>query len=291
MALLYLLAGSHDGAPRASDEPAASRCEDRRQVVERLEIEKAWLVDPVSGTRGPGRDRRHATASSSRSCGWRARRQRASTTRASSSRPVSSTCTPISASPASRTRRPSPRARRRRLTAATRPWPSCRTRQPALDEPGVLERIRAAARASGSPVEVLAYGAVSADRAGEQLSAMGELADAGVVGYSDDGAPVRTPQAAAERAALRRHARPGRGRSCRGPGADVRRGGQRGLRGLGHGPGRLAGRGRGQRRLAGHSRPGRRPARRAASPAPPDSRLHGRRRSRPSAGRGPRACP
>jgi dihydroorotase len=63
---------------------------------------------------------------------------------------------------------------------------------PALDEPGVLERIRSAARASGSPVEVLAYGAVSAGRAGEQLSAMGELADAGVLGYSDDGAPVRT---------------------------------------------------------------------------------------------------
>jgi dihydroorotase len=35
---------------------------------------------------------------------------------------------------------------------------------PALDEPGVLERIRAAARASGSPVEVFAYGAVSAGR-------------------------------------------------------------------------------------------------------------------------------
>ena len=29
-------------------------------------------------------------------------------------------------------------------------------------------------------------------RAGEQLAALGELADAGVVGYSDDGAPVRT---------------------------------------------------------------------------------------------------
>jgi dihydroorotase-like cyclic amidohydrolase len=33
---------------------------------------------------------------------------------------------------------------------------------PALDEPGVLERVRAAARASGSPVEVFAHGAVSA---------------------------------------------------------------------------------------------------------------------------------
>lgn len=65
---------------------------------------------------------------------------------------------------------------------------------PTLDEPGVLDRIRAAVRASGSPVEVLAYGAVSADRKGETLAALGELADAGVVGFSDDGAPVRGPR-------------------------------------------------------------------------------------------------
>lgn len=63
---------------------------------------------------------------------------------------------------------------------------------PALDEPGVLGRIRGAAVASGSPVELLAHGAVTAGRAGEQLSAIGELADAGVVGFSDDGAPVRS---------------------------------------------------------------------------------------------------
>jgi dihydroorotase len=65
---------------------------------------------------------------------------------------------------------------------------------PALDEPSVLERIRSAARASGSPVEINAYGTVSLGRAGEQLSAMGELADAGVIGYADDGSPIRTPQ-------------------------------------------------------------------------------------------------
>jgi dihydroorotase len=64
---------------------------------------------------------------------------------------------------------------------------------PALDEPGVLSRIQAAAGASGSPVRVLAVGAVSAGRAGEQLAALGELADAGVVGFSDDGSPVRSP--------------------------------------------------------------------------------------------------
>ena len=61
---------------------------------------------------------------------------------------------------------------------------------PALDEPGVLARIRALAVASGSPVELLAHGAVTVGRAGEQLAAIGELADAGVVGFSDDGSPV-----------------------------------------------------------------------------------------------------
>jgi dihydroorotase len=63
---------------------------------------------------------------------------------------------------------------------------------PALDEPGVLSRIRAAAAVSGSPLELLAHGAVTTGRAGETLAALGELADAGVVGFSDDGAPVRS---------------------------------------------------------------------------------------------------
>lgn len=61
---------------------------------------------------------------------------------------------------------------------------------PALDDPAVLARVRAAALASGSPVRALAWGAVSAGRAGETLAALGELADAGVVGFSDDGAGV-----------------------------------------------------------------------------------------------------
>jgi dihydroorotase len=64
--------------------------------------------------------------------------------------------------------------------------------EPALDEPGVLALVRAAAAAGGSPVELLAYGAVTAGRKGEQLAALGELGDAGVVGFSDDGAPVRS---------------------------------------------------------------------------------------------------
>ena len=64
---------------------------------------------------------------------------------------------------------------------------------PAVDEPGVVGRIRAAAAASGSAVKVLVHGAVTAGRAGETLAALGELADAGVAGFSDDGASVHAP--------------------------------------------------------------------------------------------------
>ncbi len=63
---------------------------------------------------------------------------------------------------------------------------------PAADEPGVFARVRAAAAASGSPVELLLHGAVTERRAGERLAALGELADAGAVGFSDDGSPVRS---------------------------------------------------------------------------------------------------
>ena len=61
---------------------------------------------------------------------------------------------------------------------------------PALDDPAVLARVRAAALASGSPVRALAWGAITAGRTGGMLAALGEMADAGVVGFSDDGAGV-----------------------------------------------------------------------------------------------------
>jgi dihydroorotase len=61
---------------------------------------------------------------------------------------------------------------------------------PALDDPAVLARVTDAARRSGSPVRAFAYGAVTSGRAGETLAPLGELADAGVIGFSDDGSPV-----------------------------------------------------------------------------------------------------
>ncbi len=63
---------------------------------------------------------------------------------------------------------------------------------PAMDDPSVVARIRSAAEVSGSPVRVLVHGAVTTGRQGETLAPLGELADAGVVGFSDDGAPVRS---------------------------------------------------------------------------------------------------
>ncbi len=61
---------------------------------------------------------------------------------------------------------------------------------PAIDEPGMVARVQVAAGASGSPVRVLVHGAVTVGRKGETLAPLGELADVGVAGFSDDGAPV-----------------------------------------------------------------------------------------------------
>ncbi len=163
------------------------------QVVERLEIEKAWLVDPVSGREGPG----EIVVSDGvlESVVWLEGEDAKGVEdggvivapgfldihahfREPGFEDAETVATGCAAA-----------AHGGYTMVAVMP-----NTQPALDEPGVLERIRAAALASGSPVEVLAYGAVSLGRAGEQLSAMGELADAGVVGYSDDGYPIRTPK-------------------------------------------------------------------------------------------------
>ena len=65
---------------------------------------------------------------------------------------------------------------------------------PPTDHPAFVAAMRAAATASGSPVRLLAYGTATAGRAGEQLAALGALADAGVVGFSDDGAPIQSPE-------------------------------------------------------------------------------------------------
>ena len=65
--------------------------------------------------------------------------------------------------------------------------------KPAIDSAAVLDQVGALGRASGTPLRLLAYGAVTVSRAGETLAPLGELADAGAVGFSDDGSPVADP--------------------------------------------------------------------------------------------------
>ena len=125
---------------------------------------------------------------------------------------------------------------------------------PALDEPAVLARVRAAASRPARRCGCWPYGAVTAGRAGETLAALGELADAGVVGFSDDGSPVGSAGAPAQRARVRGRARAADRRPPGGRDADRRRRGERGLRRDGPGAARLAGGGRGRRPSRGTSR-------------------------------------
>ena len=187
----------------------------------------------------------------------------------SSSRPASSISTPTSGSPASRMPRRSPRDPRRPPMAGSRPSASWRTRRPRSTRQASSLGSARRPPDPDRPIEVLAYGAVSVGRAGETLAALGELADGGAIGFSDDGAPVRSAGDPAQRAGLRRDARSAGRRPSRGAGADRRRRGERR-------PGRdgprspgLAGCRRGSRGLARPGDPGRRPGRRAPRPTPP----------------------
>ncbi len=161
------------------------------EIVERFDVEKAWLVDPLAGREGPGEivvvdgvlesvvwlDGEDAAGVDDKGVvvapGFLDLHAHFREPGFEDAETIASGCAAA--------------AHGGYTSVALMPNTS-----PPLDEPGVLARVRAAAEASGSPLEILAYGAVSQARAGDQLSAMGELADAGVLGFSDDGAPVRT---------------------------------------------------------------------------------------------------
>jgi dihydroorotase len=160
-------------------------------IVERLELQKAWLVDPASGREGPGE--MVVSDGIVESVVWLEGAEAEGVTargvvvapglfdlHAHFREPGFEDAETVATGSAAA-------AHGGFTTVALMP-----NTQPALDEPGALARVRAAAQACGTPIEILAFGAVSLGRAGEQLSAMGELADAGVIGYSDDGAPVKT---------------------------------------------------------------------------------------------------
>ena len=60
---------------------------------------------------------------------------------------------------------------------------------PAMDNRGTVDYVMQQAAEKGL-VRVLPIGAVTKGRAGKQLAEMGELAEAGCIGFSDDGSPV-----------------------------------------------------------------------------------------------------
>jgi len=65
---------------------------------------------------------------------------------------------------------------------------------PPIDDAAMVEAALAAAAACGSPVRLLPFGSATAGRAGERLAPLGELAAAGVAGFSDDGSPIQDAQ-------------------------------------------------------------------------------------------------
>ncbi len=63
--------------------------------------------------------------------------------------------------------------------------------EPAIDDESVVRSIQAKGKAAlGGIVDVYPIGAVTVGRKGERLAPLAELADAGAVAFSDDGAPV-----------------------------------------------------------------------------------------------------
>jgi len=64
---------------------------------------------------------------------------------------------------------------------------------PPLDSQAAVDYIKSTAAADGV-ISVLPVGCISKGRKGEELAEMGELAAAGVIGYSDDGNPVLNSQ-------------------------------------------------------------------------------------------------
>ncbi len=64
--------------------------------------------------------------------------------------------------------------------------------EPAMDNAAVIRHVMDAAQQAGL-ARVLPIGCVSRGRAGKELADMGEMAEAGAIGFSDDGAPVADP--------------------------------------------------------------------------------------------------
>ena len=65
--------------------------------------------------------------------------------------------------------------------------------KPPLDNKAIIDYVKSVAAKEGA-IRVLPIGCVSRGRKGEELADMEELAAAGVIGFSDDGAPVSSTE-------------------------------------------------------------------------------------------------
>ena len=257
MALLYLLAG---GPRWRSEAPGRSRPDS----LPSCDLSSVWAVDPATGREGPGeivvRDgsARDRDLAGGRGGGRRRRERRGRGARFH--RP---------ARPPARARQRGRRDDRERARGggAWRVHHGLRhaKHDPPLDEPGVLARDPR--RGCGVRFAGRAAGVRRGDRRaqGRRSPRSASSATQGSSGFSDDGAPVRSPQILRNALAYAGMARAADRRPCRGRHRDRGRGGERRLRGDRPRAARLAGLGRGERR---RPRPGDPRGRRAAtSPA------------------------
>ncbi len=184
------------GGPRAASASSVDSVSQVGDPVERLELHDAWFVDPLAGREGAASllvEGGRITALS-----WRADRR-------------DGTIPPTLVLPGlldlhAHFREPGAEAAETIATGLQAAGHGGFTgvclmpnTTPPGDSAGVLHQVASAARASGSPVLALPYGATTAGRSGAALAPFVELADAGAAGFSDDGAPVADP-------ALLRHA-------------------------------------------------------------------------------------
>ena len=204
-------------------------------------IRGAHLLDPRAGARRPrrpaGARRRRSPRSASRAARARPTAPRWSTPRACTPSRPSSTRTCTCARPGARTRRTSTPAPAPRPPAATARSSPCPTPTRWWTRRSVLRSLRERARAEARiPTGFTA--AITRGQAGEELTEMAELADAGAVGFTDDGLPGalgrRDAPGAPVPAARRPHARAARGgpvavgrrRDARGRGVGAARAGR-----------------------------------------------------------------
>ena len=229
-------------SPRARSRSAVRAARSRRRWRDGVlvgEVPAATdLVDPRRARARPGRgDRRRARRPRRRRHDRRGRRRSSrrtgtasSTGPGSCSRPPSSTRTSTCARPAARTRRRSRPAPRPRPPAATARSSRCRTPTRSSTRPACSARSSSTARPTRRRCRSASSPRSRAARRGEELTEMGELADAGAAAFSDDGMPVASAGADAARAPVLRDHRPAARAPLRGADALARRPRPRGRR-------------------------------------------------------------